>query len=74
MQCVSKRALEWNSKCYSVPNITIAKLFLKRSVLLAKAALNRNYPRPKLGVFCYIMVLQNFVHVPWINVYKLSKL
>jgi hypothetical protein len=27
----------------------------------------------KLGAFCYIMTVQNTVHVLWINVYKLSK-
>jgi uncharacterized alkaline shock family protein YloU len=56
------------------PNIgnNIVKLFSKRPVLPVKVTLNRE--QVKLDVSCYIMTVQNTVHLFWINLYKLLKL
>jgi hypothetical protein len=77
IQNVSKRDLQWYSRCYSVAHSNIwnttVKLFLKHLTLPLKVTLHRNYPRWN-SVSCYIMTVQNSIHVLWMHLHKLSKL
>jgi hypothetical protein len=49
------------------------KVLFETPCITSEVTLNHNYYM-KNGVVYYIMMVQNTVHVPWINLYKLSKL
>jgi hypothetical protein len=85
---VSKRTLQWHSKCCCVASVTkmftikgvqtthrsrrntwntIVNLFLKHTALPVEVTLNHKLSQIKFSLFYYIMIVQNTVHVVWIN-------
>jgi hypothetical protein len=49
-------------------------LFFEAPCITSGSHIEQQLSQVKLDVFCYIMTVQNTVHVLWINLYKLSKL